>query len=168
LLIVWPHSAAAPARDRIQRGEYLVDIMGCNHCHTPRRQGPHGPEPDPSLLLSGHPAAQPVSPGPGLQGPWVWAASRTNTAFAGPWGVSFAANLTSDRETGMGGWTDADFKAMARRGKHLGRGRDILPPMPWISLRDASDGDLEAILAYLKSTRPIRNRVPDAVEPGRP
>jgi hypothetical protein len=68
----------------------------------------------------------------------------------------------------MGGWTDADFMAMARRGKHLGRGRDILPPMPWISLRDASDGDLKAILAYLKSTKPIRNLVPDAVEPVRP
>ena len=56
--------------------------------------------------------------------------AATNTAFAGPWGVSFTANLTPDKETGLGKWTEEMFIATMRTGRHQGKGRPMLPPMP--------------------------------------
>jgi hypothetical protein len=53
------------------------------------------------------------------------------TAFVGPWGISYTANLTPDSATGIGAWSEAAFINTIRSGKHLGNGRDILPPMPW-------------------------------------
>ena len=79
---------------RIERGAYLVRIMGCNHCHTPWKMGPHGPEPDMTRALTGHPGDLQMPPATPGAGPWLWSGAATNTAFAGPWGVSFSANLT--------------------------------------------------------------------------
>jgi hypothetical protein len=95
----------------------------------------------------------------------MWVGTGTNTAFAGPWGVSFAANLTPDKETGMGSWTEATFIQAIRSGRHEGMGRPIMPPMPWMQYRSASDEDLSAIFAYLQSIPAIANRVPQAMEP---
>ena len=61
--------------------------------------------------------------------------SATNTAWAGPWGVSFTANLTPDKETGLGDWTEEQFIATMRTGKHQGKGRPVLPPMPYFNAR---------------------------------
>ena len=161
--------AGASQASLVKRGQYLVGIMGCNDCHTPMKMGPHGPEHDQTLLLSGHPAGLQMPPAPGLgEGPWVWIGAGTNTAFAGPWGVSYTANLTPDKETGLGSWSEADFLAMARSGKHLGKGRDILPPMPWEAVHSASISDQKALFAYLRSLKPIHNPVPDPVEPAQP
>ena len=91
--------------------------------------------------------------------------SATNTAHAGPWGVSFTANLTPDAETGLGRWTERDFLQTIRTGRHLGRGREVLPPMPIPVYRQMSDQDLKAIFAYLKSIPAIRNSVPDPLAP---
>jgi hypothetical protein len=87
------------------------------------------------------------------------------TAWAGPWGVSFSMNLTPDEETGMGTWNEAMFIKAMRTGKHLGEGREILPPMPWPYLAKATDQDLKAIFAYLKSIPPVKNAVPDPIPP---
>ena len=156
-----PPAQAAP----VQRGAYLVRAMGCNDCHTPWKLGPKGPEPDMSRALSGHPAGFVMPPPPKLSGPWTWSAAATNTAFAGPWGVSFTANLTPDVETGLGKWTPETFIATLRTGRHEGKGRPLLPPMPWPMIGSLTDDDLRAVFAYLQSLPPIRNRVPTPVDP---
>ena len=157
--------AAAPGKSVIQRGAYLVQVAGCNDCHTPLKMGPKGPEPDMARMLSGHPEGLKMPPAPEATGPWGWLGAVTSTAFAGPWGVSFAANLTSDKETGLGTWTVAQFLQMVRTGRHLGQGRPILPPMPVQNLALATEPDLKAIFAYLKTVPAVSNRVPVAIEP---
>jgi mono/diheme cytochrome c family protein len=160
--------AQDPAQARqtpVERGKYLVRAMGCNDCHTPWKLGAKGPEPDMSRELSGHPADLVMPPPPKLSGPWTWTGGVTNTAFAGPWGTSFTANLTPDAETGLGKWTAETFIAALRTGRHEGKGRPILPPMPWPMIRTLTDEDLRAVFAYLQSLPPIRNRVPAPVDP---
>ena len=148
----------------VKRGEYLVNIGGCNDCHTPFKMGPNGPEPDRTRLLSGHPEALQMPPAPKLpNGPWVWIGAGTNTAFAGPWGVSYAANLTPERLTGIGIWNEETFIRTIRTGRHWGVSRPILPPMPWQNVAGLTDSDLKAVFAYLRSIKPIKNQVPDAV-----
>ena len=156
-------SAAANAKaTQIERGQYLVATSGCNDCHTPMKLGLNGPEPDMSRFLSGHPEDFTVGPPPNLgEGGWLWAGTATNTAFAGPWGISFAANLTPDTETGMGIWTEEMFIKTMREGKIYGGGRQIMPPMPWPAYRNLSDDDLKAVFAYLQSLQPITNHGPE-------
>lgn len=153
---------------RRARGEYLVTAIGCNDCHTPFVMGPEGPEPDMSRMLSGHPAelvmpAPPVLP----EGPWNWIGAATNTAYAGPWGISYAANLTPD-PSGLSGMDEATFIKALRTGRHYGTSRPILPPMPWPAFRNLTDEDLGAIFEYLRSVPAIRNHVPDSVPAGQP
>lgn len=159
--------SAPPDRDsRIARGQYLVETMGCADCHTPFRLGPNGPEPDVERGLSGHPAELIMPPAPELEpGPWLVVSSATNTAWSGPWGVSFTSNLTPDEATGIGKWTVENFVAAMRTGRHFGAGRSILPPMPWQAVAKLTDDDLAAIFAYLKSRPAVSNRVPDPVAP---
>ncbi len=154
------------ATDQAERGRYLVTIGGCHDCHTPWKLGEHGPEPDMSRALSGHPEEVVMTPAPVLgDGPWGWAGAGTNTAFAGPWGVSFAANLTPDENTGTGIWTEDIFINTIRNGRHWGVARPLLPPMPWENYRQMTDEDLKAVFAYLRTLQPIRNQVPQPVEP---
>ena len=149
---------------KIERGRYLSVIGGCNDCHTPFKMGPKGPEPDMTRLLSGHPESLVMPPPPTLPpGPWMYVGAATNTAFAGPWGISYAFNLTPDENTGLGIWTEEMFVKAMRTGRHMGQSRPILPPMPWPAIAQMTDQDLEALYAYLRSIPPIRNRVPDAV-----
>ena len=158
-----------PAQSPVERGKHLVAVSACNDCHTPWKMGPKGPEQDFSRLLSGHPAEMTLPPAPQLPpGPWVMTAAATLTAWSGPWGVSYTANLTPDEETGIGAWDENMFIQAIRTGKHLGGGRDILPPMPWQWYREYSDEDLKAMFAYLKSIPPIKNQVPDPIEPAAP
>lgn len=157
-------AAQAAAKERIARGEYLVTISHCHDCHTPWKLGPKGPEPDMSRALSGHPQDLKMPPAPKLgNGPWVWAAAGTNTAFAGPWGVSYTANLTPDRLTGIGIWNEETFIKTIRTGRHWGVARPILPPMPWQNVRMMTDSDLKAVYAYLRTIKPVHNQVPDAI-----
>ncbi|HTN48512.1 MAG TPA: c-type cytochrome [Burkholderiaceae bacterium] len=151
--------------DKLARGKYLVTTSGCNDCHTPWKMGPKGPEPDMTRMLSGHPEGMALPPAPQPQGPWIVAAAATNTAWSGPWGVSFTANLTPDPETGLGKWTQRNFSETIRTGRHMGRGRQILPPMPIPMYRNFTDADLEAIFSYLQSIPPIQNRVPEPLPP---
>ena len=158
---------ASASANQIARGEYLVKLGGCGDCHSPKNMTAQGPVEDTSRLLSGHPANEPVPAAPGglsMQG-WVAACNGHFTAWVGPWGTSFACNLTSDPKTGLGNWTDEQFIQAMRTGKHRGFGRPILPPMPWFNLAQASDEDLSAIHAYLKSTKPISNQAPEPIPP---
>ena len=159
-------AAQAPARDadKVARGKYIVSTSGCHDCHTPWVMGPKGPEPDMTRALSGHPQDMVMPPAPQPAMPWVMTAAATNTAWAGPWGVSFTANLTPD-ETGLGKWTERNFVEAIRSGKHMGRGRPILPPMPYAVYRNLTDDDLKSVYAYLRSLPPIKNKVPEPLAP---
>lgn len=162
-----PESAELSPAQLVQRGEYLVTIMGCNDCHSPKEMGPQGPEVIADLMLSGYPAARPfqkVEPELIEKG-WILF-NADLTAAAGPWGVSFAANLTSD-QTGIGNWTEENFKRALKEGKYKGLEgfRMLLPPMPWSNFAVISDEDISAIFQYLKSTKPVSNVVPAAISP---
>ena len=90
-------------------------------------------------------------------------ANNDLTAWAGPWGVSYAANLTPD-VSGLGSWTPEMFIRTMRTGRHLGVGRSILPAMPWMKIRFLlTDEDLRAMFAYLQSLPAVPNLVPAAV-----
>lgn len=156
---------AASARLRA-RGEYLVTIAACHDCHTPLKEGPDGPAPDMSRALSGHPQDAELTPAPTLpKGPWAATISATNTAWSGPWGISFTANLTPDPQTGLGRWTLRNFSDTLRTGRHMGRGRAVLPPMPVAMYKHLTDEDIEAIYTYLRSIPAVRNSVPAPLPP---
>ncbi len=158
---------APTSDDIIKRGEYLVTIMGCNDCHSPKKMGVQGPEIIPELMLSGYPSSQPT---PKFDSKMFSAGfaqfSPDLTVAAGPWGISFSANLTPD-ETGIGNWTAEQFKIALTKGKFKGleNGRTLLPPMPWVNYTTVTDEDLNAIFAYLKSITPVKNLVHDPVSP---
>lgn len=151
----------------IERGRYLVAVGGCHDCHSPKMLTAQGPMPDTTRLLSGHPQDMVLPEIDSNQvGPGKWILFNEHlTCAVGPWGVSFAANLTPDKETGAGAWPEEMFIQAIRAGKHLGSGRPILPPMPWQNLAELTDEDLKAIHAYLRSIPPIRNQVPDPIPP---
>jgi mono/diheme cytochrome c family protein len=164
-----PAAAAQPsAPSLVERGKYLVDSVGCNDCHTPYKMGPNGPEPDMTRFLSGHPESVKLPPPPPSTGPWMWHGAATNTAYAGPWGITYATNLTPHQETGMGIWTEDMFVTAIKTGKHFGTARPIMPPMPWPTYRNLTEDDLKAIFAYLRSIPPIANHVPDYQPPPEP
>jgi len=151
----------------IAKGKYLVNLGGCNDCHSPKIMTNMGPVPDTTKLLSGHPADEPM-PELDLKAPGInnWIHSSMDlTAWVGPWGVSFTANLTPDSSTGLGAWSFQDFLNTLRNGKHLGTGRAILPPMPWEPISHVDESDLKAIFTYLQSIPAINNRVPNPVPP---
>lgn len=159
-------AAARTQEEKVARGAFLVHVGGCNDCHTPWKMGANGPEPDMTRMLSGHPQDLAVPPAPALPpGFWSMAAGATMTAWSGPWGVSFTANLTPDKETGLGGWTEEEFLATLQTGRHQGRGRPILPPMPWQNLSTIPEAELSAIYAYLRTIPAVRNKVPDPIAP---
>jgi len=151
----------------IEKGKYFVTIMGCNDCHSPKEMGPQGPAVIADLLLSGYPATRPfkkVEPELIKKG-WILFDADL-TAAAGPWGVSFAANLTSD-QTGIGNWTEENFRRALKEGRYKGLegSRMLLPPMPWANFTGISNEDIKAIFQYLKSTKPVNNVVPLPVVP---
>jgi mono/diheme cytochrome c family protein len=162
---------AAPAISQVERGHMLVIGGGCHDCHTPKKIGPNGPEADMSKMLSGHPESAGVpQPFKAQKGsPWAIHINEHLTAWNGAWGVSFAANLTPDMNTGLGIWTEDMFLAALKQGKHMGKSRPILPPMPWNWYGQLPDDDLKAMFAYLKSIPAIANRVPVPLTPdGKP
>jgi hypothetical protein len=155
---------ADPAK--VARGKYIVSSAGCHDCHTPWTMTEKGPAPDMTRALSGHPESLVMPPAPKLpEGPWLVVAAATNTAWSGPWGVSYTANLTPDDDTGLGKWTLRNFLDTIRTGRHLGRGRPILPPMPIPVYNHLTDEDLESVYLYLRTIPAVKNRVPQPVPP---
>jgi hypothetical protein len=167
-VIVYPvvHATGKTSDDLIARGHYLVEAGLCNDCHTPKIFTPDGGmRMNEELLLSGHPAGAKL---PEYDAAWVtpgqWLLfSQDLTACVGPWGVTCAANLTPDDQTGIGLWEEEQFVQAMRSGKHMGEGRPILPPMPWELIGKYNDDDLRAMFAYLKSIEPVNNPVPAPV-----
>jgi cytochrome c2 len=118
----------------VKRGQYLVNTLGCALCHSPV-------DADKRLVPGMHLAG-------GLR-------MRVE-----PYGVFPTGNLTSDKETGLGNWSDDEIKRVITRGT-LRDGTRLLPfPMDWASFSTMKENDLNAIVAYLRSVPPIRNKVP--------
>ncbi|MET0529680.1 MAG: diheme cytochrome c-553 [Microvirga sp.] len=162
--LVLAQGAATDAQ--VKRGEHLVKTSGCHDCHTPLGMGPSGPEPDMKRALSGHPQDLVVTAPAVVAAPWMGAFTPTLTGWSGPWGVSFAANLTPEPETGiLRDYTEQQFVQAMRAGRRQGQGRQILPPMPWQVYGQMSDDDLKAIFVYLRQIPPLKNKVPDPLPP---
>lgn len=143
---------AAPGADPVARGRYLVEVLGCGDCHTPRL--PEGRQ-DPNYIMAGHKEQDPYptwddslfTKGYGVL------ISTSGTAFAGPWGVTFGRNLTPDKTTGIGGWNEEAFLNVLREGM-------LKPPMPAKAYGLLPDEDLKAMFAYFMSLKPVKNQVP--------
>lgn len=159
------NAAAQSGIDLVKRGEYLVGTVGCDDCHTPKTMTPQGPAPDMTRRLMGHPVDEPFEADEAkkkmIAETHVAIFSPGLTAAAGPWGVTYASNLTPD-DTGIGVWSEEQFIKALREGKSKGMDgtRPLLPPMPWQNFAKMTDDDLKAIFAYLKSIKPIPNAVP--------
>ena len=155
--------------DLIKEGKRLVTVLGCNDCHSSKKMTEFGPIPDENLLLSGHPSeTHSVSSSDSIilkSRDWILF-NLNGTVAIGPWGTSFASNLTPD-ETGIGNWTVEQFTKAMRKGKYKGldNGRTLLPPMPWVGYKELKDSEILAIFKYLKSIKPIKNIVPAPIPP---
>ena len=160
-----PEKKTLSEAEMIERGKYLITAGGCHDCHSPKVFGPQGPQIDETKILSGYPEGMKLAEfDPAVLEPGKYVLlTQDATAAVGPWGASFAANLTPDNETGIGTWQPDMFINALRTGKHLGAGRPILPPMPWQMLGKLTDEDLRSMFAYLKSLPPIKNKVPEPV-----
>jgi mono/diheme cytochrome c family protein len=137
-----PAKAEMTLEQKIARGRALTFVGGCQDCHTP---GSLYGAPDTTRMLSG-----------------------SDVGWQGPWGVSYARNLTPDPETGIGNWTEDQIVTAFRMG-HRPDGSPLLPPMPWPMFGiGMSDEDANAIAAFLKSLPPVTHKVPDVIPPGKP
>ena len=154
---------------QVKWGEHLVTVSACHDCHSPKdysKFAPGGTGLDSAHLLAGYiGGALPDVNKKDAQSKGL-AVTTDLTSWVGPWGVTYAANLTSD-STGIGLWKEEQFIYAIRNGKYNGMAsdRDILPPMPWVMYRSMTDDELKAIFAYLKSTKPVKNVVPRPVPP---
>ncbi len=123
-----------PKQRQLPRGEYLATIMDCGGCHT---GGALAGQPDPKLHLAG-----------------------SNIGFGVPGlGVFYPPNLTPDRETGLGSWSEADIVRAVRQGVRPD-GRELAPVMPWRNYAALTDEDARALARYLKGLAPVRNATP--------
>lgn len=153
---------------QVELGKHLAVICGCGDCHTPKKMTEEGPVPDVSLAYSGAQSAMPLPEITAAQISKGTAATFDETTWVGPWGKSFAANITSD-STGIGLWSEDQFMNCLRNGlyKGLRASRPLMPPMPWQDYSQMSDKELKAIFAYLKSTKPVHNVVAEYQPPTR-
>lgn len=135
-----PAVAADPAA--IARGKYLVAIAGCNDCHTP---GYFFGKPDMARFLGGSEVGFEI---PGL-------------------GVFYGPNLTPDKATGLGDWTDAEIVAALQKGQRPD-GRVLAPIMPWHAFAHLTKQDVGGIVAYLRSLPAVAHKVPGPFGPAEP
>ncbi|HEY2954172.1 MAG TPA: c-type cytochrome [Candidatus Eisenbacteria bacterium] len=134
-----PMDAAAKAK-MIERGKFLALVSGCNDCHTP---GTLLGAPDFARALSG-----------------------SDLGWQGPWGTTYARNLTPDLETGLGYYKEEEIVKAMKGGTRLD-GSPMLPPMPWQSFTAYNDEDMHALAAYMLSLPPVSHAVPDRLPPGK-
>lgn len=153
--------------EMVALGKYIVTTSGCDDCHTPKIFTENGPEFDTTRRFSGFPEGE-VLPEIEMKmiQPGMWSMTDKHlAAWVGPWGISYASNLTPDKATGIGTMTEEMFVKCLREGKYMGVGRPLLPPMPWQVYGLKTDQDLKAIYAYLMSVPPINNTVPQPTPP---
>ena len=153
--------------EMVARGKYLVNFGGCNDCHTPKIYTDIGPVPDTTKLLAGYYEGTMLPKADmNMLTQNGWAMTESNfTAWVGPWGISYAANLTPDNATGIGTMSEEMFIKTLREGKWMGVGRPLMPPMPWPGIGSATDEDLKCMYTYLMSIKPIHNAVPQPTPP---
>ncbi len=135
-----PLAEASSAETEADRGKYLVTLGGCTDCHTP---GFFFGKPDMARYLGGSEV--------GFEIPEL--------------GVFHGPNLTPDKESGLGAWTDEQIVTAMQTGKRPD-GRMLAPIMPWRALANLSAADAKAIVAYLRSLPPVKNAVPGPFGPG--
>lgn len=126
--------AAHAGDDAVARGKYLVTVTGCGDCHTP---GYFFGKPDMSRVLAGSEV--------GFQMPGL--------------GVFYGPNLTPDKETGLGGWSAEEIRVAIQTGVRPD-GRILAPIMPWHNLASLTPEDAKAVVAFLQSVPPVKNKVP--------
>ncbi len=142
-----PGTYAPADRERVLRGEYLVELLGCGACHT---DGALRGEPDTERSLAG---------------------SRVGIAWTSPLdvrypGIVYPPNITPDVQTGIGTWSDREVAEAIRAG--IGRhGARRIMMMPWQGYARLSGEDVGAIVAYLRSLEPVHHEVPADVAPGK-
>jgi mono/diheme cytochrome c family protein len=127
-------ASAQNNKQQVERGKYLVTLASCTDCHTP---GYFFGKPDNARFLGGSEVGFEI---PGL-------------------GVFHGPNLTPDNDSGLGKWTNAQIVTAIKTGKRPD-GRELAPAMPWRAFAQMTDADANAIVAYLKSLPPIKNKVP--------
>lgn len=145
----------------VDRGKYMVDVLGCADCHTPKKMGANGPENDMARYLMGFDASEGLPPVPNNVPMGTWVLFKGDlTAAVGPWGTSYAGNLTP-HNTGIGTWELTQFIKALREAKYKGleNTRPMMPPMPR-HYAYLTDDDIEAIFLYLQTIKPIENVVP--------
>ncbi len=133
--------------DRVEKGKYLVGLLGCGSCHT-------------NGALVGLPRRDQLLAG-----------SSTGIAWSNPMqesnpGIVYPSNLTPDMETGIGSWSIIQIVNMVQAGID-NHGSRTLPVMPWPSYANINDEDANSIAMYLKSLTPVKHQVPQNVSPGR-
>jgi hypothetical protein len=152
--------------DMVERGKLITEIYGCVDCHTPKIKEGEFLVNDPDRLFSGHPADNtlPQFP-PEIIGTDKWRGLFTDsmTAWGGPWGISYSANLTPDMETGIGKLSEKDFLNVLNLGIHSDMNRKLMQPMPWKEISQLDEKNLKAVYHYLKSVKPVKNKVPESV-----
>lgn len=151
---------------KVERGQILTVEHGCVFCHSPKVTEEDDLIPDPDKLFSGHPSDKKLPDIPAdIIGYDKWFGLYTTgfTAWGGPWGISYAANITPHKENGIGKWSEKDFINVIRLGIHSSFKRTLMPPMPWNEINRLSDEDLGAIFVYLQTVKPIDNKVPESV-----
>ena len=141
-----PGNFAPENRYMVERGEYLVELLGCGGCHT-------------DGALEGAPRMNKALAGSGI-----------GIAYMNPFGndrpgVVYPPNITPDSNTGIGDWSDSQIAEAVRAGlgRHVGR---RIAVMPWQGYAKLNEEDGDAIVAYLRSIEPVSNKVPDEVTPG--
>jgi mono/diheme cytochrome c family protein len=120
--------------DLVKQGEYVVAVAGCAICHSPSRE-------DGTMIEE-------------------FRMAGGQKFVPRPFGVFVSYNLTSDKETGLGGWTDDEIKTFVTKGIRRDGTRMIPFPMPWPNYAHMKADDLNALVAYLRSLPPIKNRIP--------
>lgn len=138
-VLIQAQSASAADAGVVERGRYLVNtILACGNCHTPK-------------AVDGQPIVGKELSGAGL-------------SFSAPFFVGAASNITPDRDTGIGSWSDDELKRAITQGLRPDHGRLAgvpLAPMMWVAFYKAmTPGDLDAVVAYLRSVPAVRNEVP--------
>ena len=127
-------------KNPVERGKYLVKSIGCEDCHSPIREDASMVE---DLRLAG--------------------GQRWDLY---PYDNVVSYNLTSDKETGLGNWTDDQLKTFLTKGIRRNGTRMIPYPMPWPAFAHMKESDLNAIIAYLRTLPPVYNKIPEPQSPG--
>ncbi len=153
-LVALSIQASVPAQSAlIEHGKYIATIAGCNDCHTDLK-----PEYlDPTKLALPQILTMALDGKDALDQNKYMAGGRLFDL--GPAGMVYTANLTPDKETGLGDWTDEQIKVAIRTGQRPD-GRILVPVMPYNSFNSMADTDLDAVVAYIRSIPAVKNKVP--------